>query len=898
MRMTNGPDHSGTGRVASCDKGESGESLVAAAKTRVPPRGANELVRERLLALLDEPVTHLHGEQPVTLVCAPAGSGKTTMLASWARRRAERTDACVAWVSLDREDNNAFLLWSAILRALRVGGAWPPGVPRARLRAQPGRARAPFMAAVITALESLTKPVILVLDDVHEVDSPAAVRSLNHLLRHLPATLRIVLVSRFPPPLILPRLRLEGRLREVSTGSLTFERGEAAQLLTSEGIELTGAELDLLMERTEGWAAGLRLAAMNLADAVEPAALLARFTGDDRVMADYLAGEVLARLHKPARQLLLTTSICPAITVDLAVVLPAQHNAGQLLDDLERANVLISPNGQMPRSYRCHPLLRGYLRAELNRRRPSFVRHLHRTAADWFVRSGDLHRAITHAIAAKDDKLVSRLVSTFGLRLLLEGKASMLRSVLDAAPAQVLAQPVVALVAAAAALDHGDLPGADRCLLRLRGEPVRAPRLRTLNAVVSLYRARLYGDDLRPALAALHDTRTGDTSDTDLDLFAALNRGTAAAWLGHQHAGKTYLRRALHLATAQQYDAAALHCRTHLAGVSAAEGDLVGMGAQAQEALDLAQAHGWDDHARCGYLYALLGADAHLRLDSEGAQRFSVLASKLSLAAADPTIELLTLILQAVVTFDKASDPHAVLAAIRRHWRRLHRKPVAPALIAYTSPTEQRMALQVGEHTWAVDVFERAQSLLPPCGEHALLHAMLQAHKGRLSSARRLLAPVINAEVPAMVPLTTIDAWLLEARLADRSADDQRAHEALLQALALAEQQRAVRPFLEAGPTLRSMLARQVGRFGRLERFADTVLGALPSPSSGPHDALTDREQALLTELPSMRTTEEIADTMFVSVNTVKTHLRGIYRKLGVNQRRDAITTARRHGLL
>jgi LuxR family maltose regulon positive regulatory protein len=208
------------------------------------------------------------------------------------------------------------------------------------------------------------------------------------------------------------------------------------------------------------------------------------------------------------------------------------------------------------------------------------------------------------------------------------------------------------------------------------------------------------------------------------------------------------------------------------------------------------------------------------------------------------------------------------------------------------------MALQVGEYTWAVDVFERAQSLLPPCGEHALLHAMLQAHKGRLSSARRLLAPVINAEVPAMVPLTTIDAWLLETHLADRSADDQRAHEALLQALALAEQQRAVRPFLEAGPALRSMLARQAGRFGRLERFAETVLGALPSPSSGPHDALTDREQALLVELPSMRTAEEIADTMFVSVNTVKTHLRGIYRKLGVNQRRDAITTARRHGLL
>jgi LuxR family maltose regulon positive regulatory protein len=294
----------------------------------------------------------------------------------------------------------------------------------------------------------------------------------------------------------------------------------------------------------------------------------------------------------------------------------------------------------------------------------------------------------------------------------------------------------------------------------------------------------------------------------------------------------------------------------------------------------------------------LLGARAYLRLDSEQAQQFSALASKLLVPATDPTIELLTQILRSVVTFDTTSDPHEIVAAMRRHWRRLRRRPVAPALVAYTSPTEQRMALRVGEYTWAVDVFERAQRLLPPCGEHALLHAVLQAHKGRLSSARRLLTPVVNAEVPAVVPLTTIDAWLLEASLADRSADDKRAHEALRQALALAEHQRVVRPFRDAGPQLRSMLARDAGRFGRLERFADIVLRALPRSSSGPHDALTDRELALLTELPSMRTAEEIADSMFVSVNTVKTHLRGIYRKLGVNQRRDAITAARRHGLL
>ena len=709
--MAYGQDHSGVGRTTACEKGEHSESPVAAAKTSIPTLRADVLVRERLLTLLDESVATLPDDQPVTLVCAPAGWGKTTMLASWARRRTERADVCVAWVSLDSEDNDAFVLWSAVFHALRVGGAWLPSAPLTRLPAQPRRAWAPFLAAVSVAIEKLVKPVVLILDDVHEVDSPAAVRSLNHLLRHLPATLRIVLVSRFPPPLILPRLRLEGRLREVGTGSLAFDRREAAQLLTGESIQLTDAELDLLMERTEGWAASLRLMAMNVADNIEPAAQLARFTGDDRVMADYLVGEILARLRKPARQLLLAISVCPAVTMDLAAALSGQENAGQLLDDLERANVLISPTGQTPRWYRCHPLLWDYLRAELNRRLPSSKRRLHRMAADWFARAGDHQRALTHAIAAKDDKLVTRLVSAFGLRLLLEGKADTLRSVLDAASAQVLAQPEVALVTAAAALDHGDLPGADRCLLRLPRRPLRTHRLRALNAAVSLHRARLDGD-LRQALAAVHDAQPGDTGDTDLDLFVSLHRGTAATWLGHRHVGETQLRRALHLATTQRYDAAALHCRTHLAGLATAEGDLAGAGTQAGTALSLAQAHGWDDDARCTYLYALLGTRAYLRLDSEQAQRFSALASKLLVPATDPTIELLTLVLRSVVTFDTASDPHEIVAAMRRHWRRLRRKPVAPALVAYTSPTEQRMALRVGEYTWAVDVFERSQRLL------------------------------------------------------------------------------------------------------------------------------------------------------------------------------------------
>jgi LuxR family maltose regulon positive regulatory protein len=888
-------------RARNDDKERDREAPVAAAKIRIPASAPRALIREQLLDLLDD---HLNGAQAgssVLLVTAPAGAGKTTTLAMWAGRLAQRANTSVAWVGLDGGDNNAFLLWSAILRALERSGAWQQGnAPNnLKLRSRRGVLSGASISAIIAAFECLAKPVFLVLDDVHEVTAPSALRSLNILLRHLPTTLRVVMASRFPPPLILPRLRLEGRLREIGPEDLIFTRSEARLLLESEGIDLTGPELDLLMAKTEGWAAGVRLAAMTIANSGEPAGLLAGFTGDQRAVADYLAGEVLARQTEQVQQLLLHTSVCPSFTVELAAALSSQENAGEILDQLERTNVLIRHRGRSRRWYRCHPLLRGFLRAELTRRQPSAKRRLHRVAADWFQASGDPLLALEHGIAAADDELVVRLVTTFGLQQLLDGRAHRMQRVLDTAPPRMLGHPAVALVAAAIALDLGDLPTADRCLHRMNsvGQPIRTRRLRALNAVVTLYRARLDGD-LRPALAALNTTWAGDTGDIDVDMLVRMNRGTAAAWTGQHSRAKTDLRWALHFATVEQRDAATLHCLTHLAGITAAEGDLVGMSLQASSALDFARVRAWSNTSRCAYLYALLGAEAYQRLDTERAERLSRVAGELVAHRTDPTIELFALILRATVAFDTAQDPHQVVATIRGHWQRLRGRQISPALIAFTAPTEQRMALRVGEYPWAVDVLDRVDNLLVPSGEHALLRANLQAHKGKFNSARRLLAPVIDHQISTLAALTTIDAWLLEAQLAARSEDSRRAHEALLNALAMAEPRQALRPFVEAGPHTRDLLAQETGRYGRLESFANTVIGHLPTSPSGPTDALTDRELTLLAELPSMHTAEEIAELLFVSVNTIKTHLRSIYRKLGVNHRRDAIAAARIHGLL
>lgn len=882
-----------------CATGQAEQAPVATTKVRVPATASTALVRERLHDLLDAAVTWADVGPPVTVVCAPAGSGKTTALATWARQRTERHGTWIAWVSLEQEDNDPALLWAAILRALKLSGAWGPDCPLDRLNPPVGEPYTAFLAAVVACVERLPRPVVLVLDGTHEVYTEDAVHTLNTLLRNSPATLCVVLVARFPPPLILPRLRVEGRLREIGPEDLVFTTDEARLMYGREGVQLSEKDLELLMRRTEGWAAGLRLAALTIADPGQPAEHVGDLTGDEQVVADYLIGEVVARQPDEVQRFMLSTCVCRTFTYDLAATLTRQDNAGQILDWLERTGILISHRRESHRYFRYHPLLRGYLRAELDRRQHSARNEQHRTAATWYLAAGDRRRAMEHAVASADDDLLTRLVAKFGMAQVLDGQVTLLRKVLDAAPAHVRSRPSVALVDAAAALDVGDVLTADRCLhgIEHSAQQMRSRRLRTLHAAVQLKRARLHGD-VADAMAALRHARAGQTGDPDVDLFGLLNHGVAAAWTGRHQTAKTSLRHALRLATIEQRDAAVVECETHLGALAAVDGDLATMGERARAALAIAESHGWGNTSRCAYPNALLAVEAYLRLEKDRAERLATVAVELLADPIDPTIELFTRTVKAMVVFDTAEDPYEVTANLRAHWRRLSGRTIAPALIAFAAPTYQRMALRVGESGWAIEVLGRVQDLLGDEAERALLRAILNAHKGKVTSTRRVLLPVLTGDTRAVVGSTVLDAWLLEAHLAQRCDDGHRAHEALSNALAMAAPQHLLRPFLVAGQSIRSLLAKGSGRFGRLEPFAGAVLATLPTSVPDPTDGLTEREQALLAELPSMRTTEEIAHTLFVSVNTVKSHLRGIYRKLGVNHRRDAITEARQRGLL
>jgi LuxR family maltose regulon positive regulatory protein len=864
---------------------------VAAAKIHIPAVAATALVRERLHAQLDKAVAATPAGSPVTVVCAPAGAGKTTVLATWARRRAESGSGFAAWVSLDAEDNDPMLLWSAILRALWASGAWVRGGPLDALTLPPAEPDATFIGAVTAAFDRSLAPVVLVLDGIHELSDADALRTLNLLLRHTPAALRVVLATRFPPALNLARLKLDGRLRDIGLGQLAFSAEETRLLYAGEGIRLTPPELRLLMERTQGWPAALRLAALTLDDPDDPAKRVSGFTGDERVVADYLIEEVLAPQPKDVQHFMLSTSVTRAFTADLAAALCGQQNVGHILDLLERAGILACDRSRPQRWYRYHPLLGRCLRAELGRRRLSARHQQHRVAANWFLAAKDPLRAIVHAIAARDGDLLGQLVTEHGLEQLGRGQADRLRRILDTAPKHVLARPSVALVVAETALDLGDLPAADRWLSEGPGDTQRTV---ALHATVQLHRALSHGD-IGAALAKLTSTSAGQTGDRDVDLLASFVRGVAEAWTGNRHLAVPGLRRVLERAVADDRDAIALQCMVHLA----AEGDLGHLSERAEAAIAFAESRGWATTSRCAYLRVLLGVVAYQQLDDHRARQLFAHAERDSAGGlVDPTVQLSAQTLRTMITFADADDPRAVVATLHERWRRLYGRNISPVLFAYLAPGYQRMALRVGNHSAALDVLRRAETLLAPCGEHALLRAALCADTGKLGPARRLLDTVLSGQHRTVVIPTLVDAWLLEAQLAHRMDDDHRAHEALTRAIAIAVPHRALRPFHEAGDPVRALLAGGTGRFGQCEPFVAEVLATLPASIPDPPGRLTKREQALLTELPSMRTTEEIADLLFVSVNTVKTHLRGIYRKLGVNRRRDAITVARQCGLL
>lgn len=850
---------------------------------RVPPRYRS---RPRLLERLDGST----GDE-VVVVSAPAGYGKTQLLAEWAARAPGAT----AWVSLDEDDNDDHRFWSAVLTAVECAVADDGLLRRLAVPHDPS-ADPVFLAAVEQAFDALDEPVRLVLDDVHELTAAGPLHGLAALVRDRSPRVRVVLAGRTDPLIPVARMRLAGELCEIRANLLRFSLAEAEALLASEEVQVRPEQLRLLVDQTEGWPAGLRLAALSLRGEPDPARFFSDLAGNGRAVSDYLVGEILSRLPAATVALLGAVSICDQLSAELAAALAGRADAGEVLDTLERETAMVVSAGVGRLHYRIHPLLRSHLRADLQRRRPDLVTGLHATAADWFAARHRPVRALAHARLAGDPDQVAGLLRREAFALIAGGEHSVVSSALDwlagTAPAD---QPWFDLVGALVALESGPLADADARLARASGAWPADPEseLVALRRLVQGRRAGLAGDPAELTRVVQQVEPGPGPADDHLAPLALLDRAQALVAVGQPGDGAALADRVLADARARRHGYLAARALAVLAGGAGTEGDYPRMTALAEEADAEVPGAEWARSAAAGLTTVMRAYGALLRADPGATE-------ELTTPAPDPDDSLApmrqALRGAALLDLDRGEEGLRELRSARETARN---RPAPVQITANVAVLAHEAALALGRGDLARSTLAWAEEVLAGAGEVAVLHGRRLAALGRHAAVEEVLRPVLDGTSVPVLPWVRVEARVLACRTALLTGRRAIARHELHLAVAEAAASGVLRPLAFGPVPVVDLLIRLLGSLGELEPTAARVLAARHAVASGRSPVrLTERERDVLALLPTQRSLQEIAGELTVSQSTVKTHVKAIYAKLDARSRREAVTTARRIGLL
>jgi LuxR family maltose regulon positive regulatory protein len=861
---------------------------VPVGKTVVPELPAEFTPRPALRQRLDEATP-----SQVIVVSAPAGSGKTLLLADWVRQD-EHLET--AWISLDADDNDPRRLWSGVLAALLSLSSPSRGGRLQRVAAVAQRTQGDDLVEELAdALDVAEAPVRVVLDDVHELTSREVLRDLTRLIRRSPAGLRLVMASRTDPPISIPRLRLEGRLCEIRADVLRFTLDDTAAMLRATGLELTAAEVAVLQARTEGWAAGLRLAALALRRTDDVSAFLTNFSGDERSVAEYLTVEILEGMSSDTQDFLRRVSVCSPLRAALAIELSARADADRWLDEVCHETPLVERTS--PGTYRIHPLLRSYLVADLARQRPESYRHLQAAAARYWLAEKEPVHALRHAERTGDPVLIAELVRASGVALFLGGDLGPLRRALAAVGADArTADPWLALTAAITHLDARALPAAAVELENARAAWPEKPDadLEILRASAELL-ARTQG----LATGAFPSAPDGPQRTMPaLEALLHASRGTAEFGnpLGvDADLARAELQQALELARRHDLAYLEVQCLYILATVAAVRGDLRVMQAMAEQAVAAAARRGRHPSGWSAGPAALVAyADLLAGRPAAAAAAADEALGTWDLLPPEAAYMLHAVHGAAVADQGKRSAGLAEMRAARTEFGDM---PAAPSTVAALAVFEHRVALVSGNGVAAAEVVAWLGRRAGTTGDTLMLKAWADAAAGRHEAARIIAARVLEADVPILLPYTVVEAHLVESEAALQADDPESGRAALEAAFERAEAIGVARPLALSGPCTRELLTSRF-RLNRTGTFAALVASALSAVASEVAVPLSEREMAVLALLPSLLTAREIATEFTVSVNTVKSHIRSIYAKFGVSTRREAVLHAQDRGLL
>ncbi len=891
-----------TGTVTRVDVSGSAPADLLATKLAIPQPPPGLVTRSRLVQRLDEGAS-----DRVTLVSAGPGWGKTMLAASWANTLPSSQP--LAWLSLDSYDNDPVLFWAYLLSAIRAAGEVVGG-SLSNLAINPPIGQE-VLRRIIVGLGKIERPLVLVLDDFGEIHNPDILEGVAGLLRH-PMPLRLVLLTRTDPRLPLYRLRVEGKLSEIRVADLAFTEDEASALLHRSGVTLTTHLTRRVMERTEGWAVGLRLAALFAAQPGQ-ADRIEEFTGDEGAVAEYLLEEVLAEVSPEQRSFLLRTAVADRLCAELADELCDSNGGQRQLEELAQANAFVVALGPGHRWFRYHPLMAELLRYRLLLDEPALVPELHRRAAHWFAARSEALEAVRHAVRAQDWQLVGELIVTLAAVRAVSGERQAFDALLADIPVhEFQTSPELRLCAALRCFIARDYIGFASQVDQARAMAAERPTT-TLGAtqvflrVADLVLARLSGDISGLIEASkellgwgLVGDGFGHRAAAQYQSVAVSNLGVGLVWSARDKEADPHLHAALSSATESGTDLTLVNSYAYLGLLELTRGQVGAAHTYASHGLELAERSGGIELAQSIMIFAVLAAVELEHHDVAAAQTHLDAALAALHNDPEPTSGVAVQALQARLFLDSGRITAARAAMTRLRAGSLDIQP-PELLAAWLATTDAEIDLATGQPESAWD---RLSSFLD--GQTVATDG-LRTCAARASLALRQFAAA--AELARSVadtstnPVVGVSAWLVVAAAADQQRDDHRALAALDRALELAEPDNIRRPFVVlAHPRLGSILRHRL-RLGTGGPFATGVAADLDS--GGPAAALppvseplTDRERVVLSHLATLQTNGEIAVELCISVNTVKAHARTAYRKLNASNRREAVKRARDLGII
>ena len=849
----------------------------------------------------------------VTIISAPAGSGKTSLLRAWAGRPGQPGRLAVLQVQRDQQDAQQF--WLALLGAVRQAtgtdsGAEPPAAtPDFNGQAMAGR--------VLSELAEARAGVTLVVDDLHELNSPEALAQLTRLLTSLPPQVHAILTTRHDVRLGLHQLRLAGELAEIRAADLRFSERETRELLDASGITLSEAGVALLHQRTEGWAAGLRLAAISLAGHPDPERFVAEFSGSDRTVAEYLLAEMLERQPPDVQDLLLRTSLPDRVNGELADLLTGRPGSERILLDLEDANAFVESLDPGRTWFRYHHLFADFLRLELRRTLPAQVPVLHRRAAEWFIRQGQVAEAVGHTQAAGAWADAARLLADQSFSLMLDGQAQTIQALLRAFPPGA-DHPELALVRAMGDLAQGRLDQAAAHLVVAERYaettlPDRRRRLGVAVASLQLALARRRGD-LAGVIehARFLDSPVSGPSDEDIALgsdlraVALMNLGTAEAWtLGRPDApdAERHLREGADLARKIGRPYVEVGCLAQLGFASLVLHSFATTQRRCREAIALAERYGWGTEPVIAPALIMLAGTLVWTGEFDEGERWLQRTRQALQTDTGPDIRLLLHQTAGILHAGRGRLHEALeeLGAAEDLGSQLaDSQALASRATRWLIATQARLGM-TGEARAFLAALDDEQA---SSGEFRNARAVICLAEGNPAGALGAVADVLDGTAPVQGDVTVMEAHLL-AGLAHRELGDQHAaNQAAEHALALAEADRLILPFAMTGSAglLEALPRHETAHAALLADILDVLHGASPAArqqsSPPPAEELSPGELRVLRYLPTNLSRPEIAGELSVSPNTVNAHIRSIYAKLSVRDRSSAVQRARELRLL